>query len=500
MVRITLTLLPTFQSLPKTSEGRLQSAAVRYLLHRYFVDRHGWYVQGLEPGGQSWNSSSPTEVIRRHMGSEVQNIFEERLGTRGLSLHEVAVLTATLEGLVHREVLDRLHAAYGLSDVSDKQGDTSEGLMLHVIDNYMLMYVLGLNHTAMTRSDLHANALAVDEVYPHWKETQKWVRQVRAEVVASSAASRTAFGTTTRVLEEVADRYGRWQHTECSKLKDMLMKLEQPGTGRVPLATFYGAALAGNWQLMENKDYLRQMGSLDETDPQQPSVMIANYINGPSNCVASSAFYSVCCISECEALLGSLEREFAAPDVDPGRLARAVAALPSATVAAPRQLSADLESRLGDIAAQHGGRVPLHGRLFTQWLHHAYPRECPFPHVSGSLHPMTMERWLLHTGNDPVASEAYLRKQIEELRSNAQASKEQPDRSDDSRRLPWVEQEELLVSAAPPGATVHMELADVGQGLLLVATVVAVSMAMTLARSLSRAAVVAAQPRSKLSV
>merc|ERR1719384_1041018 len=36
-------------------------------------------------------------------------------------------------------------------------------------------------------------------------------------------------------------------------------------------------------------------------------------------------------------------------------------------------------SRLGEIAEHHDGYVHLHGRLFAQWMHHAYPRECHFP-------------------------------------------------------------------------------------------------------------------------
>merc|ERR1719281_2166442 len=26
--------------------------------------------------------------------------------------------------------------------------------------------------------------------------------------------------------------------------------------------------------------------------------------------------------------------------------------------------------------------VQLHGRLFAQWLHYAFPHECPYPHLS----------------------------------------------------------------------------------------------------------------------
>ena len=31
------------------------------------------------------------------------------------------------------------------------------------------------------------------------------------------------------------------------------------------------------------------------------------------------------------------------------------------------------------------GLVPIHGRLFAQWLHYVFPRECPFPHKTGSV-------------------------------------------------------------------------------------------------------------------
>merc|ERR1719401_708419 len=59
--------------------------------------------------------------------------------------------------------------------------------------------------------------------------------------------------------------------------------------------------------------------------------------------------------------------------------------MPSSTVPADRELHPILVARLEEIAKHHGGRVPLHGRLFAQWMHHAYPRECPYPHLSGTV-------------------------------------------------------------------------------------------------------------------
>merc|ERR1719217_538245 len=135
--------------------------------------------------------------------------------------------------------------------------------------------------------------------------------------------------------------------------------MEEPGTGRVPLADFYKPAVDGHWQFQESLSYLRQLGAVDESSPDKPRVIIANYVSSPSNCIASSSFYTVCCMDECEGLLGHLERQIGAPEATSSRIAALVAGLSSSTVHAPRSLSANLLGRLGEIAAQHGGTVPL---------------------------------------------------------------------------------------------------------------------------------------------
>merc|ERR1712061_55078 len=132
---------------------------------------------------------------------------------------------------------------------------------------------------------------------------------------------------------------------------------------------------------------------------------MANYINAPSNCIASSSFYSVCCIDECEALFGQLERALATPEPTPERIVEVISNLPSATVEAPRELPKDLLGYLDEIARHHGGRVPLHARLFSQLMNHAYPRECNFPHVTGTTRPMNMlEQMNEHGHSNTIAT------------------------------------------------------------------------------------------------
>ena len=146
------------------------------------------------------------------------------------------------------------------------------------------------------------------------------------------------------------------------------------------------------YQFSESVHYLQQIGALDESGWEK-QVRIANYLQGPSNCIASSSYYSICCLSECEVLLNELEAKVQAPAADPTHLLDLVGHLSSATVDAPRVLPESLAPRLQDIADHNEGQVPLHGRLFAEWMHYAFPHECPYPKVVQEAKTLTPEHW-----------------------------------------------------------------------------------------------------------
>jgi len=403
------TLRPIFKSLPKNTYGNLEHAAVRYVLHRLFVVRHGMYVKGLEPGGEAWNeTASPTEVLDDKVPAYVQTMFERRLNGRGLGMRDIAILAATLEHLIHDEAVNRLKVAYAVQSISvDSQ--LSKEKVEEVIDTYMVLFLLGINESS-TIDDIMAEQDEILETYPQWPESQQFTHEVQKSVAIANKGSAEfannmyTFNATAQVVEEIGERFGRWQDSECRDLKSVLMKLEVPGTGRVLLKDFYGGALDGSWQFTESVAYLKELGALDDRDPDRKSVILANYVNSPSNCLSSSSIYSVCCFNECEALLGHLEREIGEPDASGERILELVAALPSSTVQAPRSISSELRSLLGEVAVQNHGRIPLHGRLFGQWMHHAYPRECPYPHKAGTTRPMTADEWVDENGEDALYS------------------------------------------------------------------------------------------------
>jgi len=236
-------------------------------------------------------------------------------------------------------------------------------------------------------------------------------------------------------VQELGHRFSTFQNFECRSLKSALMEIEFSGSGRVLLSDFYRVGLKTDWQFNENVAYLRSLGALDDSDADLLRVFIPNYLHSPTNCLSASGFYSVCCFNECEGLLRSLESQIEGSSASPRNILEKVALIESDTVAAPRNISGTLQMRLSRIGDLHGGRVPLHGRLFAQWMHHAYPRECPFPHVAGNTKPRSQEEWVREIGEDGLASK-------EEMQS--MSLQQQEATSHDAISLPWIEMEELV--------------------------------------------------------
>merc|ERR1719428_2549109 len=77
---------------------------------------------------------------------------------------------------------------------------------------------------------------------------------------------------------------------------------------------------------------------------------------------------------------------------------------------APPEISDALVGQLDKIASAHGGQVPLHGRLFAQWLHYVFPQQCPFPHKTGDASTARPHEF---TGGDFIASKAEMTRHAE---------------------------------------------------------------------------------------
>jgi hypothetical protein len=344
---------------------------------------------------------------------------------------------------------------YGLS-VDDPLANEEDSEL--IIRTFMLYFLLP--STQSMKSDgarLRRLLPKAHLTYMGWNDTMIWVDDLKEAIKYEDRMERNPFvkrsgdyldfPSLVRLAERVTNDIGKLQDIECKDLKHALMDLEDSGRrdGRVALGSFYGPALANmDTFFKESPEFLRHLGALDESDPNMPSVIVPNMVYARSNCLAASGvFHSLCCINDCDALMESLELRIASPAASPGLVAELVADLPSDTVAAPRNLSDSLRRKLYLIADQHGGRVPLHGRLFSQWMHHAFPYECPQPFGSGDLEaPMTGREWREIRKMDPQAPRGVMQTYAYQLKNTTSHGGAQDELNE--AKMQWVEEEELL--------------------------------------------------------
>mmetsp|Transcript_18619 Transcript_18619/g.34944 ORF Transcript_18619/g.34944 Transcript_18619/m.34944 type:complete len:556 (-) Transcript_18619:58-1725(-) len=389
----------TFQALPKNHVGRLAPRAVRYLVHSYFMKEHGWLIQGLDPHANQAEVSEVHEVsiLQDKAPALVESLLEARRSNHGLSLNDVVAMIAALERLIFDESLALLHASYTFNGFSPAEVLPQAGVH-NVLTSYLLLFQLGSKGN-LTDARLHQALKARVSQREDWpgivdfeSDTVFNFEYARSHVTNPFIQPQYSFEDVTEMVDELAHGYGQWQNRECQEMKEELIEADVDGDGQIPLSRFYLQNDRAKYQFSESQQYLQEIGALDESGPE-PKVRIANYLQGPSNCIASSAYYSICCLSECESLLNELEMKVRAPTADPAHLLGLVSNVSSATVDAPRHLSPVLAQRLRDIAGHNDGQVPLHGRLFAEWLHYAFPNECPYPKLFEEAKTLTPGHW-----------------------------------------------------------------------------------------------------------
>jgi len=487
-------LSPLFEVLPKSEHNTLETSTVKYALHRYFVRTHGWYVTGLKTASHGFEAApakTEAKILVDRAPAYIQSLLLERLHGKGMGLRELAVFAATITDLVHKEaarVLEAIFAQQGYDLIGGVTREESN----NAIVVYILSYIFSDTVLEASAEDLKAFVKdSIREYYPTWDETMMWHEDLRRAYDLNSRslnnpfhANVDTFDSTLAFAQYLSHHFGSFQALECHQVRDNLIELEQDSTGRVRLSKFYI-----NWHFMERPDYLRNVGALDETDPLLPSVIIPNYVNSPSNCLTTSdGFFAVCCADECEGHMEYLEREIRGPTASAEHIAKVVSEQHQTLFGT--NLSAAVIDRLHEIAAFHGGDVPLHGRLFAQFMHHAFPQDCSFPHVSGTVNPLMPEAWVAHAENDAQDTafseeevgehrQKFIDLEVAALRKRAESGTERAD------PLPWTMVEEMV------GKTKKGRVAKSGSSSILrnvMAVTALVSFAVPLLRAFKSAA------------
>lgn len=400
LASIEAALQPIWRSLPKSERGRVERRSLRYLAHRYFTQKSAFLIRGFEPSrptnASEWGAE---DILSLRVPAYVESVLEsQHKQEHGFDIQDAVHMVAALERLLfdaESEMLAKAFESQG-KDISESlDGRNLEG----VLRDYIIHWMMGTDDETLGAA--LKDRRIVEHALPKWKEIQAFIRgQVKAlefgrqhEPLAETRprhhalSQQFSFEDAHRAVGAITTSFAHFWDSECSDMKEALVEMDTHHTGRVPLSKFYSSALETEWRFGESESYLRELGALDETSVWGKQVIIPNYLQATSNCIVSTQHYLVCCVNECEGLLREIEVKVQRPAATPAELLTLVGNMTSQTSLdhdeAPH-LGASHRTQLEQIAATHGGVVPLHGRLFAQWLHYVFPRECPFPHKVGT--------------------------------------------------------------------------------------------------------------------
>jgi len=335
-------------------------------------------------------------ILKDKVPSLVDALKEFREADRGLALSDIVAVIAAIEHLVLGESSAILRGAYRLNGWA--AGDRMDDTALHdVLRSYVILFRQGATRE-LNNFRLHTRMKALARNNSAWPSLLEFEGDAVRE--HGPAQGGYSFVDTLKIAKDLTMRYGKFQNAECTAMKADLMSLDPDGSGRVPLELFHAQPAGGKpYEFTESAEYLRNSHTLDEDDPQNPKVLIANYVLGPSNCIASSEHFSVCCLTECTLLTSELEGRLRLPSASPQQLFDTITDIAGAN---PRyhlsRAPAVLSEELHRIAVVHGGSVPLHSSEFLMWLHRAFPDECPRPtdgeRAAEESESLAAERWL----------------------------------------------------------------------------------------------------------
>mmetsp|Transcript_44306 Transcript_44306/g.128108 ORF Transcript_44306/g.128108 Transcript_44306/m.128108 type:complete len:465 (-) Transcript_44306:31-1425(-) len=373
MLGVEESVRPTYEALPKNAKGQIPPEDVfPAVVRSYFAKEHGWVVRGFEPPALSPNSTAVRQadgisILRDRAPAVAAALDGIRRTGQGLSMSDLIGTIAAIEQLVVQESVVALTSAYAANGFGTTDA-LSEPNVHEVLQSYLLIF-------------RYSSGEEVDqEEHKNIKESAKkaldWSSMLAFEQDAFLSADLPgptySFVEISAIVEDMAQKYGKWQNAECLDMKGSLLALAD-SPGLVPFDAFIKEPDHGIYQFRESAEYLASIGALQRDG--RPEVRIANYLLGPTNCIAPSRYYAVCCLSECERILGDVEAQVQRPAAPASDLIEAVQR--TASVAAPRVLPEEISGALRHVGEED--IIALHGSGFRRWLHSAFPNECPVP-------------------------------------------------------------------------------------------------------------------------
>lgn len=447
-------MVPMWKALPKNEFWQIGHRSLRYLMHRYFMQVASISIKGFEPS-KSVNASylATSNILSEQMPALLSILESKHALQSGFSLDDAVSLASVLDHLIlsWSDGLLMKHYDRKRKSVTKKVGFKELVVIFKV---YIIEYMLG--ETPRLADNAMRDRRMLESTVPHWTKIEDFVeglvktfefdrrRSPQTALGADLLKASFSFEDAQKIAASITSSFQSFWQSECIDMKNSLVSMDKFKTGRVPISLFYDY---GEHRFAESEPYLREMGALDETSRWRgKQVIISNYLQAASNCIISTPNYHICCVNECELFMGEVETAVGADRAPPAKIIEVVRNISfQHNDEEPVSLEGALAKQLAQIAAEHGGEVPIHGRLFAQWLHYVFPQECAFPHKVGDS-KMTRPR---EFQGDYMVAQSELRKHAV---AAANAASEMPDsmtRDDFEWMSQWSQEEELMASHIP---------------------------------------------------
>jgi len=389
-------LSPLWRVAKKNERGAITNNTMRYVAHRYFTNKYGWSVKGLQPAGASWlHVMAVTPDVRQVTKYIAPTYLHEELltatGAEDLDIHRLALFISTIEHLIHAEMLDYLYSVHRVMQVK-VAGEKTEGELDTIISSFMLIYAFGTNLEVSTKRDLDKSAAFLQENHKGWQQLQARIQDLKK---SKPDAGTKGFNGLMDFVEAIAKDYRQWQNPTCTEARERLLAMPSYKDGQVSLADFAPVHVAGYRLLFsEQQDYLQKLGALDESTAGDPKLLVANYITSQALCLTTASYYTVCCHNPCEDIMAKLEHATGEPSATADQIASALAE------GGAGRLLTEAERASLDALTANNSRVVLHERPLAMWLHSIFPVDCPMPRDHETINPKTADEWMADPGSN----------------------------------------------------------------------------------------------------
>lgn len=448
-------ILPMWEALPKNRQGSINQWSLRHAVHRYFLAAQGVSVRSFQRL-KFVESRFNAETLNKGKQSLVGTILESKhLEHVGFSLEDIVSVATLFSQITTQTDSELLDTVLKEENIILSEVDTlSRQQLARLISSFMIDWMLG--EWPLSTKNFKKDKTALEAIFPIWDEVEafaegcikafefsRWQAPRLVKSGISLLTSRFSYDEVLQVITSITTSFHSFWRSEWAVMKDALTKEDPRGIGRVPISKFYNSDAE---RFAESESYLRELGALDETSQRGKQVIISNYLQAASNCIVGQPHYLVCAPNECDVVMNAVEKEVGTARLSPTKIMDVVGNMTKFdNTDEPPVLGDALVKQLDQMASLHDGEVPLHGRLFAQWLHYVFPRECAFPHKIGATN---VTRPLEFTENFLISDED-LRKHVEADDSTADLPALAAVTDDFEWMSQWSDDEEFLAGQLP---------------------------------------------------